>query len=128
MESVENMVSLDNVLAVLAIGGVALTLLLGVLWLIVRWWLVRRDKQVDRAIRAALVRRPSPPMPFWLDIARCEIHGDHTITTPEYWRCNCESPTYWPSAVTVCPRCHAGSDECADADVLALVAKYGSAI
>ena len=78
-----------------------------------------------REVRRAEVRAPEPHFPFWLDIARCELHGDGTITTPEYWQCDCE---IWPKGNHVCPRCGTRSDECPDATIEALVRKYGDTL
>lgn len=81
-----------------------------------------------REVHTATIHAPRTHHPLLLDIARCELHGDGTVTTPEYWYCDCFGGTYWPRTVTQCPRCLTPSSECADADVLGMIRKYGDTL
>lgn len=81
-----------------------------------------------REVHTATIHAPRTHRPLLLDITRCELHGDGTVTTPEYWYCDCFGGTYWPRTVTQCPRCLTPSSECSDADVLGMIRKYGDTL
>ena len=74
-----------------------------------------------------IAAEPKPPhVPVWVDLARCEVHDDHTITTPDYWICHCNEAR--PATLHQCQQCFDYRDETADADLYQLTELVGSKI
>ena len=115
------MVSTNVLMCISAIVWLVLLALAGLVVYEVRKAGTRRSEKIAAG--------PQPPhVPVWVDLARCEIHTDGTITTPDYWYCECSGGTYWPRDLTTCPRCLGRSDGCADADLYYIAKRVGSRI
>jgi hypothetical protein len=74
-----------------------------------------------------IAAEPKPPhVPVWADLARCEVHKDGTITTPDYWVCDCREVR--PATLLRCPQCFCSSDAAPDADLCRVAELVGSKI
>lgn len=113
------MVSTNVMLCISAIVWLALSAVAGLVVYEVRKVGAKRDKEI--------AAEPKPPhVPVWVDLARCEIHTDGTITTPDYWFCECGE--VHPSTLWHCPQCFCERDETADADLDRVAKQVGSKI